>query len=73
MGSTDSEGNPEIDWEKFATDNYKRTVFELEPILAEICSNYKNGNRYFTLDNPVTDGSKKICSEKCKTEYKSSH
>jgi hypothetical protein len=71
--STDSEGNPEIDWEKFATDNYKRTVFELEPILAEICSNYKNGNRYFTLDNPVTDGSKKFCSEKCKTEYKYSH
>ena len=62
-----------IDWAKVMSSQYKEKVFELEPIIAEVCSNYRNGVKYVCVENPVTSHSKNFCSEKCKTEYKSSH
>jgi hypothetical protein len=58
-----------IDWAKVMSSQYKEKVFELEPTIAKMCSNYKNGEKYICIENPVTSGGKNFCSEKCKTEY----
>jgi hypothetical protein len=62
-----------IDWVKVMSSQYKEKVFELEPIIAEVCSNYRNGVKYVCVENPVTSHSKNFCSEKCKTEYQYTH
>jgi hypothetical protein len=62
-----------IDLGKVMSYPYIEKVLELEPIITDICSNYKNGIKYICVEEPVTDGSKNFCSEKCKTEYKYSH
>ena len=58
-----------VDWKGVVSDALYENVTEIKPLLVESCLKYTNGNKYICVENPITEGSKKFCSEKCKTEY----
>jgi hypothetical protein len=66
-----------IDWKKVVGDGIfescREKLINLRILLKSICSDYRIGLRYICIDNPVSDGSLKFCSEKCKTEYNYRH
>jgi len=44
-----------------------------KPVIENACSNFNSGIKTVCVENPISDGSRKFCSVKCKTEHKLSY
>jgi hypothetical protein len=62
-----------VDWKGALSDGIYENLIEIKPLLVESCLKYTNGYKYICVENYITEGSMKFCSEKCKTEYGYSH
>lgn len=62
-----------VDWKKVVGDGVfescQNQLIKLRILLKSISSDYRNGLRYICVENPVKDGNRNFCSERCKTDY----
>ena len=53
--------------------SFKETLEKGYSIIRDIINEYKQGERYTCVTEPIRDGGQDFCSKKCETEYRYSH
>ena len=63
----------ELDFESILNDSYCNTVKDFKPIIEQACSEFRDGYKYFCINNPISHNSNNYCSIKCKNEHEMSY